>query len=87
MGGIQKSMNDRQNSLLECIDDFQMMRTDMLIQVKKREVEGEVKTVNIKEYINEISENLLNNLRKLEEKIRRFRKSNSSPCDQATQIS
>lgn len=50
---------------MECIEDFESLRTTLLVEIKKREHEGDTKMFNIREYITDISEQLLLNFRKI----------------------
>lgn len=44
-------MNERQINLLECIDDFESLRTNLMANFRNREMERDDKTFNINEYI------------------------------------
>jgi hypothetical protein len=86
MGSIQKNINERQVNLIRCIDDFENIRTDLILGLKKREFDREIDSFDLKSYALELTRHFLSNLNRIEDKISNLKKNVHTLSDESVQV-
>lgn len=85
MGNLQQNITERQVNLIRCIDDFESMRNDMLLGLRRREFDREFDSFDMKAYALQLTTHFLSSLTRIEEKITRIKRSIHVVEDQAVQ--
>lgn len=74
MTKLQRNLSDRQTSLMRCLEEFENFRSDLMVGLKKKDQEtGVFDKFDFKDYAFKLSVHFADELRKIEEKIRRLK--------------
>jgi hypothetical protein len=85
MGSLQHNITERQVNLVRCIDDFDSMRNDMMLGLRRREFDRDFDSFDLKAYALQLTTHFLSNLARIEEKIALLKRSIHAVEDQAVQ--
>lgn len=85
MGSLQQNITERQVNLVRCIDDFEIMRSDMLLGVRMRQFSRDFDSFDLKAYSIQLTTHFVSSLTRVEEKISKLKRSINATNDQAVQ--
>lgn len=85
MRSLQQNITERQVNLVRCIDDFESMRSDMLLGLRKREFSCDFDSFDLKTYSIQLTTHFLSSLTRVEEKISKLKRTINATNDQAVQ--
>ena len=62
MGKLQQNVTERQMNLNRCIDDFEIMRNEMMLGLRKREFDRDFDSFDTKAYALQLATHFLSSL-------------------------
>lgn len=85
MGNLQQNISERHVNLTRCIDDFETMRNDMMLGLRKREFDRDFDSFDMKAYALQLTTHFMSSLSRVEQKIDSLKRSIHAVEDQAVQ--
>jgi hypothetical protein len=85
MGSLQHNITERQVNLVRCIDDFEALRNDLILGLRRREFDRDFDSFDLNSYSLQLTTYFMGSLTRVEEKISRLKRSIHVLEDQGVQ--